>query len=71
MLKRIRVPDGAPEIVATAPTDALLAISDSGALVFLTNTFSLLIAPRAGAAAKETRVSGLRRRRLWGRVVAA
>jgi len=60
MLKRIRVPDGVPEIVAPAPTgEALVAMSDSGALVFLRNTFSLLIAPRAGAEAKEVRVSGL------------
>ena len=62
-LKRVRVPDGAPETVGPAPTAspaaALGGVSESGAMLFMRPEFSMLFAPRAGAEATEIRVPGL------------
>ena len=59
-LKRIRVPDGAPETIGVAPPNAVLnGTTESGALIFMRPDFTLLLAPRAGAEASEVRVPGL------------
>jgi hypothetical protein len=62
MLKRVRVPDGAPEAVGPAPGVSpgtiLSAVSESRALLFMRPDFSLFFAERAGAEATEIRGQG-------------
>ena len=65
-LKRIQVPDGAPEIIGRLPAAGtrLVTVSDSGAMLFsccqTRDIFSLLFVHEVGAQATEIRVPGLK-----------
>jgi hypothetical protein len=64
-LKRIVVPDGAPEIIGSLPGAFPTAgMSDSGALLFVCcttrNDFGLFLLPEAGAQAREIHIPGLK-----------
>jgi eukaryotic-like serine/threonine-protein kinase len=63
-LKRIPVPDGAPEVVGKLPAPfAAATVSESGVLLFVccpTGGFRLFIVPRAGVEAEEAQVPGLK-----------
>jgi hypothetical protein len=63
-LKRIHVPDGAPEVVGKLPgAFSTATVSESGVLLFVcctTGGFRLFIVPRAGVEAEEAPVPGLK-----------
>ena len=65
-VKRIQVPDGAPEIIGRLPAAGtrLVTVSESGAMLFsccqTRDIFSLLFVQEVGAEAKEIRVPGLK-----------
>jgi hypothetical protein len=68
-LKRMRVPDGAPEIIGRLPGPLLGGtLSDRGTLLFLafTTKTSLFVIPQTGGEPKEIDVPGLKEGTYWG-----